>query len=207
MYEEVNISRQPSIYSSVHKTTVKQKSFVLSFSKSRHSKLHCPPPVKQFGHTDWIRAVAFSFDGKQLVSGSVDERVRLGRSDGRTGKQDRERKPSCYWTGVWGSKLCRIYVLGRDNYQITKPRYHYSIPSTSPTLPPSSNERAKPIKSLTPNNLRAGHRTHHTPQSAHDPQPPSQSPCLTRLHSCNKLPILRPLSPRFRPPPLLHRRG
>ena len=36
------------------------------------------------GHTDYVRSVSFSGDGKQVVSGSRDKTVRVGRGAARS---------------------------------------------------------------------------------------------------------------------------
>ena len=50
------------------------------------------------GHTLWVKSVAFSADGNQIVSGSGDWFVQVW--DAKTGEQLRKLQPT--WSHLWG---------------------------------------------------------------------------------------------------------
>ena len=77
------------------------------------------------GHTGWVRSVAFSRDGKRVVSGSEDNRVKIWNTE--TGAEVSSHRACNWWSDVldWvfrrasrGGRRCRVLNLGCSAYLV-----------------------------------------------------------------------------------------
>ena len=74
-------------------------------------KIKDPPPGTTQGHTNWVTNVAFTPDGRQLATGSLDNTTRVW--DLSTGKQS-----AVLEVRVHSHAMSRAHILGGDTHMV-----------------------------------------------------------------------------------------